>query len=288
MDYEHFRSVMDHHILDRLKADLLKNVGENPERFVGLFRATKPTIKIHQHLLQSREIRFGDAMEAIVKEYVAEMEFENLSALITYDDGSKLNVDQLFQRDGRIWFVEQKVRDDHDSTKKRGQLENYKKKALTLRDMFDQPIAGIMYFIDPSFTKNMRYYKPEVEMLGRELNMEMNIFYGREFFDYFGHPQIWEEMLGYLRRWKREMPDFLMPNFDIDVEKTIRELQGIEAKTWNKVAAKSELWDEGIVKALFPTGEALRAIAENLERSPQVAAIQAARQLHSRIATYYV
>ena len=34
----------------------------------------------------------------------------------------------FFKKDDVHYFVEQKVRDDHDSTKKRGQISNFEKK----------------------------------------------------------------------------------------------------------------------------------------------------------------
>jgi len=41
-------------------AGLLEKVAKNPERFIGLFRPTKPPAKLLQHYTQSQEIRFGD------------------------------------------------------------------------------------------------------------------------------------------------------------------------------------------------------------------------------------
>ncbi len=215
------------------------------------------------------------------------MGFGNLSNQIVHDDGSSLSVDQLFENDGRIWFVEQKIRDDHDSTKKRGQLENFGKKALTLQNMFAEPINGIMYFIDPSFTKNIRYYRPAIEDLSYEMGMEMNIFYGKEFFEHLGHPELWEEMIMHLRRWKHEMSDTLMPNFDLDIDNTVRELRDVDPRIWQKVASNSELWEEGIIQALFPTGAALRQIATRLRDSRQHTSSRAGQLLLGRIANYY-
>ncbi len=287
MRFEEFKRLMDHHIFDRQKHDLLKNVGEKPERFVGIFRATKPAVKIQQSLLQSREIRFGNAMETIIRQYIQEMEFENVPNQVTGDDGSRLIVDQLFRSATHVWFVEQKVRDDHDSTKKRGQIENFQKKALTLRNLFDESVSGIMYFIDPTFTKNERYYRPEVLRLSRDLDMEMNIFYGVELFEHFQNREVWDELTSYLRRWKEEMPDYPPLNFDADVEDTLLELQAIELRTWKKIASNDEIWREGIINVLFPTGAALRAIAERLRSTASWQHKKVAEKLMSRIETYY-
>jgi len=60
------------------------------------------------------------------------IKFEVLSKYMVNEKGEELSLDQYFT-DGKIYyFVEQKVRDDHDSTKKRGQISNLEKKARNL------------------------------------------------------------------------------------------------------------------------------------------------------------
>lgn len=68
MDYEKFCEILNKHIFEEEKKELLKKIAERPERFIGLFRPTKPGAKILQHILQSHEIRFGDAFEEIIEE----------------------------------------------------------------------------------------------------------------------------------------------------------------------------------------------------------------------------
>ncbi len=62
MDYQKFCGILNKHIFEGEKRELLKKVADWPERFIGLFRPSKPGTKILQHLLQSHEIRFGDAL----------------------------------------------------------------------------------------------------------------------------------------------------------------------------------------------------------------------------------
>ncbi|HOK55805.1 MAG TPA: hypothetical protein PLF90_00550 [bacterium] len=57
----------------------MKKLAEKPERFIGLFRPTKPGAKILQHLLQSHEIRLGDAVEEIIDEIFNEIGFKSLN-----------------------------------------------------------------------------------------------------------------------------------------------------------------------------------------------------------------
>ncbi len=70
-----------------------------------------------QNLLQSHEIRFGDAFEKLIEEYLIENNFTILDNNFTDSAGNRLNVDQFFKKNNHYYFIEQKVRDDHDSTK---------------------------------------------------------------------------------------------------------------------------------------------------------------------------
>jgi hypothetical protein len=127
MEYKTFRNILDKQIFESSKNDLLEKLAKYPERYIGLFRPTKPKTKILQNLLQSNEIRFGDALEIIFEKYFEQLGFTNLPKKIGTEK-EYLDLDQLFKDDKYIYFIEQKVRDDHDSTKKRGQLRNFEKK----------------------------------------------------------------------------------------------------------------------------------------------------------------
>lgn len=83
MDYQKFCAILNKHIFDRQKKELLINLSNKPERFVGLFRPSKPKTKILQHLLQSQEIRFGDAFEELIEEILKDSGYEILRKSIT-------------------------------------------------------------------------------------------------------------------------------------------------------------------------------------------------------------
>jgi len=154
MDENEIIKILNYKIFDEMKSYLIKNLAENPERFVGLFRSTTPSLKLLQNLLQSREIRFGDALEEIIRAFISQMGFINLDRILIPEGKKKLDCDQYFSdvEKNVFYLIEQKVRDDHDSTKKSGQIENFEKKLKFLKDKH-QHIVGIMYFIDPSHKK---------------------------------------------------------------------------------------------------------------------------------------
>ncbi|MGC8977249.1 MAG: HpyAIV family type II restriction enzyme, partial [Candidatus Ratteibacteria bacterium] len=93
MNYEKFCAILNKHIFEGEKKELLRKIADNPERFLGLFRATKPGAKILQHLLQSHEIRMGDALEEIVEQILKDMGFEILAKSIVNEEGEQLSLD---------------------------------------------------------------------------------------------------------------------------------------------------------------------------------------------------
>lgn len=127
MQYKKFKDIFNDQVFGESKNKLLEKIGNHPQRYVGIFRATTTKTKIIQNLTQSMEIRFGDAFEEVVRAYFAEQEYEELERSVTHDK-EKLLLDQLIQKRDTIIFIEQKIRDDHDSTKKKGQINNFKEK----------------------------------------------------------------------------------------------------------------------------------------------------------------
>ena len=78
MKYEKFKNIFNETIFEESKALLIEKIAKYPNRYIGLFRPTKPKAKILQNLLQSHEIRFGDAFEEVIEEYFKEFGYEIL------------------------------------------------------------------------------------------------------------------------------------------------------------------------------------------------------------------
>ncbi|MCX7916864.1 MAG: restriction endonuclease [bacterium] len=258
MDFEKFCETLNRHIFEGEKKELLRRIAEKPERFIGLFRPTKPGAKILQHLLQSHEIRMGDALEEILQEILASFNFKILPKNIKNEKGEILSLDQYFT-DGKIYyFIEQKIRDDHDSSKKRGQIFNFKTKLEKLYKNHGSQLVGIMYFIDPDLTKNKNYYLGELERFENFYGVKLYLFYGKELFEYFKHPEIWDNFLDWLKKWKEDLPELPEINFDISPQKSFEEIKDLELRYWRKILENENLWEEGIMKAIFKSGETLR------------------------------
>ena len=259
MEYNLFKDILNKQIFESSKRDLLEKIVKYPERYIGLFRPTKPKAKILQNMLQSNEIRFGDALEILFEKYFTQLGFTNLPKKIEIEK-EYLNLDQLFKDDKYIYFIEQKVRDDHDSTKKRGQFANFEKKIEALIQEYDESkLKCYMYFIDPSLTKNKKYYTTEINKIQSDYKIYTKLFYGKELWDEILHPEIWNELLNYLEKWKKEIPDMPSINFDEDAESTFEEIKSIELSVFRKLFNNKNICME-ILPILFPHNKSLELL----------------------------
>jgi hypothetical protein len=89
-------------------------------------------------------------LEILFEKYFEQLGFTKLEKRI---GGGReyLDLDQAFRNGNYIYFVEQKVRDDHDSTKKRGQIGNFEKKINALLKTYKETeLKCYTYFIRES------------------------------------------------------------------------------------------------------------------------------------------
>lgn len=245
--------------------ELLCTVVSNPNRYTGIFRLSNAKTKLIQNVTQSREIKFGDFMEDIVTEYIADMGYINLSKSIGNDeDGNTLSADQVFKKDNIVYLIEQKIRDDHDSTKKRGQYQNFKKKYSLLKRQYPTcKINASMWFIDESLVKNKRYYNDEAKAEVLD-GIDINIFYGGDLFsNLFNRDDIWEEMCFYLKRNKSERSAEILsiPEFDTSKEmlEALRRLKREKNNLFNKLISNKPEYVQ-LRAELFPTGKNLNNV----------------------------
>lgn len=250
MDYKKFEGIFNKTIFEKSKPDLIEKIANYPERYTGLFRPTKPKAKIIQNLLQSHEIRFGDAFEILIEEYLQENGFNLLDKRFA-DNGDTLEVDQMFANTDTIFFVEQKIRDDHDSTKKRGQIDNFEKKILAILEKYNgSNVEGFFYFIDDSFTKNENFYTEKIQQLSNDYGVNLHLSYGGNLFDALGKSQIWNEIIDYLKTWKNNIPDLPEINFDKNPQISFDEIKQLRPNIYKKLFSNHDLDD--LLYVLFP------------------------------------
>jgi hypothetical protein len=287
MNYQKFCEILNKHIFEGEKEELLRKIAENPERFIGLFRPTKPGAKILQHLLQSHEIRMGEAFEELIEEILKSIGFKVLPKSIKSKRGETLSLDQYFTDGKKYYFIEQKIRDDHDSSKKRGQIFNFEKKLEILYNKHHSDLIGIMYFIDPDLSKNKNYYLEEIKKFQKFYGIELHLFYGKELFEYLNHPEIWNNILSWLKQWKDSLPELPEINFDAEPERSFKEIKNLELSIWRKILENDKLWEEGIIKAIFRKGITLQLLLEFFKNQRIAPYNQLAIILTKRLKEYY-
>jgi len=290
MNYNEFCRILNKHIFQEEKKELLRKIAENPERFIGLFRPTKPSAKILQHILQSHEIRFGDAMEELISEFLKDWGFNVLSKVVVPNPENPrktLDIDQYFTDGEKYYFIEQKVRDDHDSTKKVGQIGNFETKLEFLYRRHGQNLIGIMYFIDPDLVKNRNYYIEELEKMKQVYGVELYLLYGEELFKFFGKQNVWELLLSWLTQWKESLPELPEINFDSNPQNSFNEIKDLEIKYWRKILENEKLWNEGIMLAIFRNGETLKMLFEFFSGKTEKAYRKLAEMIEQKLEKYY-
>lgn len=287
MNYPEFSSILNKHIFKGEKSEILRRIAEDPERFIGLFRPTKPGAKILQNLLQSHEIKMGDALEEIIENIIQDLKFKSLPKNILDNNGEMLSLDQYFTNGKTYYFIEQKVRDDHDSSKKRGQISNFEKKLEILYKKHRADLIGIMYFIDPDLSKNKNYYTQELKRLGEFYGIRLYLFYGKELFEYFKHPEIWDSILSWLKEWKNSLPELPDINLDKTPQESFDELKDLELRVWRKIIENEKLWEEGILKAIFREGTTLKILVSFFKSKQSVPYENLSISLTERLSKYY-
>lgn len=232
---------------EALYTSLLMNMIDNPQRYSGIFRLSTIKSKIIQNISQSREIKFGYFFEDLVTAYIEKLGYTNLDKRLTGiesgDLDNDLDVDQLFYKGDTLYLVEMKIRDDHDSTKKVGQYQNFQKKIEIIKEQYkDKKIVAIIRFVDADFKKNKNYYSQKIEQENVQ-NVEFHLYYGDEFFNSLEKGKdAWSEIITHLNNYHQSdlaLTDIEIPNFDKDprIEKALLKLP---TKYWKKLISKDE------------------------------------------------
>ncbi len=271
LDFNIFTKHLNETLFEGSYADLFGKIADSPDRYIGIFRPTKPKTKLVQNITQSHEIRFGDALENIFEMYFEKLGFELLEKRLTPEetkDNKEYNIDQLFRKNNVIYLIEQKVRDDHDSTKKVGQFSNFEAKYFEVsRKYANNIIIPIMWFIDDSLRKNKNYYSNQMIEMAKFYNCTPKLYYGAEMFNYDINgiqefpKEMWDEIIDYLTKWKETLPDMPEVNFDSNCDEAFNEIKDLSPAIYRKVFSNEDI-KEQILPIIFSNGSVLRKLKE--------------------------
>lgn len=102
LEYEKFKEILNKKLFEDSYSDLLRKIAENPDRYIGIFRPTKPKTKLIQNITQSHEIRFGDALESLFEKYFEKQGFTILPKRFRNKEDKEYSIDQLFIKENTI------------------------------------------------------------------------------------------------------------------------------------------------------------------------------------------
>jgi len=123
----------------------------------------------------------------------------------------------------------------------------------------ENKLVGVFYFIDPDLQKNKNYYEEELSKMHKDYNVQTHIFYGKELFNYLGFSDVWDEILKYLEKWKKEIPDLPEINFDIEAKQTFDEIKDLKPLIFRKLFENEEIYNQ-IILTLFPERKTLKLL----------------------------
>ncbi len=266
LKYDFFAKKLNSRLFEGSSIHLLDKIVKNPDRYIGLFRPTKPKTKLLQNITQSHEIKFGDALEEIFSNYFEKLGYEILDVKLLSNetkDKKAYAIDQLIKKDNEIILIEQKVRDDHDSTKKVGQFQNFETKYYEVSRKYSNiKVTPIMWFIDSSLQKNKKFYLSEMDKMNKLYDCEPKLCYGEELFNSTNSNipmEMWNEILEYLKIWHETLPDLPEVNFDKNCDQVFEEIKDLTPSIYRKLFENEEL-ERQILPILSPEGKILEKL----------------------------
>lgn len=267
LSYQNVKEILDKLVIIKSWVDFIKQISneELKESYFYNYKILKT--KLIQNITQSHEIRFGDALEFLFEKYFEAKGFTLYPKRFRNNENREYSIDQLFGKENTLFMIEQKVRDDHDSTKKVGQFNNFENKYYELTQQYpDHTIIPIMWFIDNSLRKNRRYYQSEMEKMADDYGCQNYLFYGDEIFAENGGIQdfsidIWTEVLEYLQIWKNTLPDMPEVNFDLNANQVFEEIKDLQPNIFRRIFGNQEVVEQ-IFPIIFPTGETLHLLKD--------------------------
>lgn len=274
ISYPEFSSLLNSRLYGQkdFYVSLLENAIDHPFRYCGPFRLSSIKTKLLQNLIQSREIKFGELIEEIATRYISKLGYANYDKRLgKNNDGEVLIADQFFTDSNTLFLTERKVRDDHDSTKKRGQYQNFREKVKLIKEKHPHAhINASRWFVDDLSMKNRKFYLGERQKSLKGLtNVSLHLYYGSEYFDSLknGHG-VWKELVGHLAKYKlahanadtMEIPDLGTSN------EIYEALISLPQTYWNKLTSNKHDYVQ-LRNELFSSGDNL--LKATLKRAEQ-------------------
>lgn len=273
-----YAQIINNHIYKNNYKKFIEKISDDPNFINGDFVPLTIREKMRYNRMHSTIIKFGDAMEEMLTEYIDKIfrddkTYKKLPKKIKEKEsltGKAYNIDQLFQLKNKVYLIEQKIGDGHDSTKKDGQFNNFENKYKEIKARYlGMEIVPIMWFMDDKIRKNETYYKQRMKkMENKDEKCYPKLCYGKELFENGKGidslpDNAWDEIMVNLREWKTSYKEFEL-NLDKNFQDNMKELKSIKPEIFIRIFNNKEVVDD-ILPAIFPEGIALNEYAKFLK-----------------------
>jgi len=117
--------------------------------------------------------------------------------------------------------------------------------------------------------------------------VDLFLFYGKDFFAYFRKEEVWDDLLTWLKQWKKGLPEMPVISFDRDISGSFEEIKTLEVRYWRKIIENDLLWREGVMRAIFPEREVWNRLCTFFGQQPLAVYKNLAKALGRRLDDYY-
>lgn len=261
----------------------LDKLADSPDRLLGVLHANSFQMGSLVSFGYSRNNSYGNAIESVFSSIIEDngwtiedtkYKFEDYnlpSSLKRRSDQKSIAIDQVFSNKDYYVFIEQKIRDDHDTSKKTGQWANYEQKFRVLNEIIqDKKVIGIMWMIDDGFNRNKDFYSNDEHMgkMNTEFPGQNFLIYGKDidqllnslnsdnkpYFDVFD---------AFLKEWHSNAPKIPELDFDKFPYQVCNALDSMSEKDITNLFSNKQIITEAF-PILFPNLEAIKCYRKQL------------------------
>ncbi|EJC10876.1 type II R-M system restriction endonuclease [Helicobacter pylori Hp P-16] len=129
--------------------------------------------------------------------------------------------------------------------------------------------------------KNQNYYKEELQKLSVDYGVPLSLHYGKGLFESLNIPQVWDEVLNHLARWREILPDLPSLNFDENPLESFREIKDLAPSVYRKLLDNDGIFN--LVLILFPEQKVLKILIEYFRQQNKTIYQQLASKLAARL-----
>lgn len=245
MNVNQIEKVYENIVYGNTLKKLINTLATNPKRFISPFSPLKSEEEIRTFLGHSSKIKVGNAYEIILKMLFELIGYELIEKKFSVNNKTKV-IDQLFKYNDRFIFIEQKMNDDHDSTKKEAIIKDFEEKIKHLIEKYGTNIRAYLYFVTDT-VKNKNYYSTEIIKLREKYEIDISVEYGKELFIKENKIELWNLIDNFNKT--REKTKI---KIEFEGENYFLAIKDIDINVWLKILNNEELVKE-VLPLIFPS-----------------------------------